>query len=149
MILFFFTQKCACDVRISDWSSDVCSSDLVEPVRAATLIPIEARRQHALRQCRGEEQWVAIQCGLHDPAQLTTQRRGFRQLLVALDLCALHADRFAPVGPISGVERTPKLGEFLATPNFRSAERRVGKECVSACRYRVSPFPYKKQKINK
>src|SRR3546814_4951303 len=60
----------------------------VEPVRAATLIPIEARRQHALRQCRGEEQWVAIQCGLHDPAQLTTQRRGFRQLLVALDLCA-------------------------------------------------------------
>src|SRR3546814_1143580 len=25
----FFTQKTAYDVRISDWSSDVCSSDLV------------------------------------------------------------------------------------------------------------------------
>src|SRR3546814_6571695 len=28
---FFFKQKSAYDVRISDWSSDVCSSDLPEP----------------------------------------------------------------------------------------------------------------------
>src|SRR3546814_7369059 len=27
-ILFFFKQKTAYEVRISDWSSDVCSSDL-------------------------------------------------------------------------------------------------------------------------
>src|SRR3546814_3919880 len=27
-ILFFFTQKTAYEMRISDWSSDVCSSDL-------------------------------------------------------------------------------------------------------------------------
>src|SRR3546814_6690147 len=27
-IVFFFKQKTAYDVRISDWSSDVCSSDL-------------------------------------------------------------------------------------------------------------------------
>src|SRR3546814_8102083 len=27
---FFFTQKAAYELRISDWSSDVCSSDLVE-----------------------------------------------------------------------------------------------------------------------
>src|SRR3546814_6579481 len=27
-ILFFFKQKTAYDMRISDWSSDVCSSDL-------------------------------------------------------------------------------------------------------------------------
>src|SRR3546814_10900263 len=27
---FFFKQKTAYDMRISDWSSDVCSSDLVE-----------------------------------------------------------------------------------------------------------------------
>src|SRR3546814_5224168 len=32
--VFFFKQKTAYEVRISDWSSDVCSSDLVE-VRAA------------------------------------------------------------------------------------------------------------------
>src|SRR3546814_2571001 len=29
-IVFFFTQKTAYEMRISDWSSDVCSSDLVE-----------------------------------------------------------------------------------------------------------------------
>src|SRR3546814_17764891 len=28
---FFFMQKSAYDMRICDWSSDVCSSDLVEP----------------------------------------------------------------------------------------------------------------------
>src|SRR3546814_18258976 len=30
MILFFFKQKTAYEMRISDWSSDVCSSDLVD-----------------------------------------------------------------------------------------------------------------------
>src|SRR3546814_8792362 len=29
--IFFFKQKTAYEMRISDWSSDVCSSDLVEP----------------------------------------------------------------------------------------------------------------------
>src|SRR3546814_7471676 len=32
-MLFFFKQKTAYEMRISDWSSDVCSSDLVEFVR--------------------------------------------------------------------------------------------------------------------
>src|SRR3546814_1845743 len=30
MSVFFFKQKTAYEVRISDWSSDVCSSDLFE-----------------------------------------------------------------------------------------------------------------------
>src|SRR3546814_6047521 len=30
---FFFKQKTAYEMRISDWSSDVCSSDLVNPMR--------------------------------------------------------------------------------------------------------------------
>src|SRR3546814_8961467 len=29
MIFFFFKQKTAYEMRISDWSSDVCSSDLI------------------------------------------------------------------------------------------------------------------------
>src|SRR3546814_1592597 len=28
-VIFFFKQKTAYEVRISDWSSDVCSSDLI------------------------------------------------------------------------------------------------------------------------
>src|SRR3546814_2577610 len=31
MIFFFFKQKTAYEMRISDWSSDVCSSDLRTP----------------------------------------------------------------------------------------------------------------------
>src|SRR3546814_5477689 len=33
-MFFFFKQKTAYEMRISDWSSDVCSSDLVWPVGA-------------------------------------------------------------------------------------------------------------------
>src|SRR3546814_5618983 len=32
MFLFFFKQKTAYEMRISDWSSDVCSSDLIQEV---------------------------------------------------------------------------------------------------------------------
>src|SRR3546814_10885831 len=34
---FFFKQKTAYDMRISDWSSDVCSSDLVVEVMRSNL----------------------------------------------------------------------------------------------------------------
>src|SRR3546814_4411014 len=32
LVFFFFQQKSAYELRISDWSSDVCSSDLYEPI---------------------------------------------------------------------------------------------------------------------
>src|SRR3546814_10125569 len=35
--IFFFKQKTAYDMRISDWSSDVCSSDLLSPSRQEIL----------------------------------------------------------------------------------------------------------------
>src|SRR3546814_3465353 len=34
-LFFFFKQKTAYELRISDWSSDVCSSDLLGPTGAA------------------------------------------------------------------------------------------------------------------
>src|SRR3546814_18489732 len=34
LVVFFFKQKTAYEVRISDWSSDVCSSDLFERAAA-------------------------------------------------------------------------------------------------------------------
>src|SRR3546814_6664096 len=41
---FFFKQKTAYEMRISDWSSDVCSSDLAavaEAVRRTKVVPIQ------------------------------------------------------------------------------------------------------------
>src|SRR3546814_3138594 len=40
MMLFCFNQKTAYEMRISDWSSDVCSSDLIGPER--NPVPIRA-----------------------------------------------------------------------------------------------------------
>src|SRR3546814_9158015 len=42
---FFFKQKTAYEMRISDWSSDVCSSDL-------RLLRVEGRGPAAGAQCR-------------------------------------------------------------------------------------------------
>src|SRR3546814_8356519 len=42
MVFFFFKQKTAYEMRISDWSSDVCSSDLVNP-RASRTVPFVAK----------------------------------------------------------------------------------------------------------
>src|SRR3546814_16427452 len=38
MLFFFFKQKTAYEMRISDWSSDVCSSDLAFDVQVAELL---------------------------------------------------------------------------------------------------------------
>src|SRR3546814_15189980 len=74
---FFFKQKTAYEVRISDWSSDVCSSDLMT-------------------------------CGSSRYRAASTMRCSGR-----------------------------------SSSSRRSEERRVGKECVSTCRSRWSPYHQK------
>src|SRR3546814_9090483 len=55
LFIFFFKQKTAYEMRISDWSSDVCSSDLLQVVqhlaalageRKAEVVPCGRRQQH-------------------------------------------------------------------------------------------------------
>src|SRR3546814_7020434 len=95
LFVFFFKQKTAYEMRISDWSSDVCSSDLPAAHEARDL---------CLALVRPEP--VRGQLGLDEAG----------------------AD---------GVDR-----DVLARPleGQRSEERRVGKECVSTCRSRWSPY---------
>src|SRR3546814_8953024 len=49
---FFFKQKTAYEMRISDWSSDVCSSDL-PPARLRQCAP-DPRDRRARARCRGD-----------------------------------------------------------------------------------------------
>src|SRR3546814_5026022 len=42
LLFFFFKQKTAYEMRISDWSSDVCSSDLVMMMAVAAGLAFEA-----------------------------------------------------------------------------------------------------------
>src|SRR3546814_1069308 len=46
MLICFFKQKTAYEMRISDWSSDVCSSDLQETA-LGTVDPAHLRRAEA------------------------------------------------------------------------------------------------------
>src|SRR3546814_5479361 len=46
-IFFFFKQKTAYEMRISDWSSDVCSSDLRPSIRRPWCAACRSRRPRA------------------------------------------------------------------------------------------------------
>src|SRR3546814_2305643 len=46
-MFFFFKQKTAYEMRISDWSSDVCSSDLVDLAREVRGQHLEIERARA------------------------------------------------------------------------------------------------------
>src|SRR3546814_1759812 len=50
--MFFFKQKTAYEVRISDWSSDVCSSDLVAMARGARVEACDDAGQPRDERCR-------------------------------------------------------------------------------------------------
>src|SRR3546814_11134486 len=52
---FFFKQKTAYDMRISDWSSDVCSSDLLRSVERGTRAAAQRDRPPALRPDRDRQ----------------------------------------------------------------------------------------------
>src|SRR3546814_3396850 len=92
LLFFFFKQKTAYEMRISDWSSDVCSSDLktfLEHIGADTTA-----------------KFVGFKCADRYYSSLDMATALHPQTLLAL----------------------------------RSEERGVGKECVSTCRSRWSPY---------
>src|SRR3546814_99595 len=65
---FFFKQKTAYEMRISDWSSDVCSSDLpVQPVPARPVpVPVLRQRQPPdLRPCHSAPSGRTNDVGKH------------------------------------------------------------------------------------
>src|SRR3546814_8838282 len=47
-LFFFFKQKTAYEMRISDWSSDVCSSDLLTVVEGTRQVPFDIARVYYL-----------------------------------------------------------------------------------------------------
>src|SRR3546814_11899651 len=101
-------------MRISDWSSDVCSSDLIET---------DAFLNEMVR-LRG------------DVSKLR------RWLLPHRDvLYALSRDDFQQIAESDSRDQYRHLnGHFDNAVDARSEERRVGKECVSTCRSRWSPY---------
>src|SRR3546814_2414926 len=52
ILLFFFKQKTAYEVRMSDWSSDVCSSDLASTLGGVSPPHLRRRRETMPRPIR-------------------------------------------------------------------------------------------------
>src|SRR3546814_16509161 len=105
-------------MRISDWSSDVCSSDLpAAEVHAVELDP-DAHRW-AERNLAG----TGVDLRLGDMAT------AFDDLLGSVDVVTCNP----PYIPLDAWE------SVAVEARDRSEARRVGKECVSTCRSRWSP----------
>src|SRR3546814_14813820 len=104
-------------MRISDWSSDVCSSDLVEHARG------DGRVGQLVDQDEAAER-VVVGVGFeHD-------RFIGRQLD---DADAVEVERLSR-------EMVERVDVDLVLGLLRSEERRGGKECVRTCRSRWSPY---------
>src|SRR3546814_13232244 len=107
-------------MRISDWSSDVCSSDLWD----------------AYGEGPPDEQGRIYRAGANDDALGVAGLFEIARLFKA----APPPDRTIAFAFWTAEERGLLGSEAYATNPIRSEERRVGKECVRTCRSRVSPY---------
>src|SRR3546814_13180366 len=125
--MFFFKQKTAYEMRISDWSSDVCSSDL-------------GRLQAAAQ--------VGLDGAVERPALGMPEHRA-RRLLLQMEEVHLAAE--APVVALFSLLQHGEVGlelllvlpagavDALELRGARSEERRVGKGGVSTGESRGGP----------
>src|SRR3546814_19366932 len=105
-------------MRIRDWSADVCSSDLLA---AEAADPANVQIQLNLSA-------LAISLGRADIAVTHLREEKL------LDTTGSHASDAAML-----TVEVDKMAENTPPRIHKSEERRVGKECVSPCRYRRSP----------
>src|SRR3546814_14260073 len=119
-------------MRISDWSSDVCSSDLDERIdRGVERLALAADIGGRLDRDRA---------GRDSLARVVLAVPG--EIVLA---CLQRADRDGPERLAGGIlDRDAGVGRTFGNVDLaidRSEERRVGKECVSTGRSRWSPSP--------
>src|SRR3546814_17200260 len=118
-LVFFDKQTTAYEMRISDRSSDVCSSVLPGAERVERDRDDQPRPgAEADRDCQHEQE--------HRPVDRVADMR----------------ERAGGDEPMTGAgarDDAPVPAHRARGPDKKSEARRVGKECVSQCRYRGSP----------
>src|SRR3546814_2563259 len=110
-LCFFFKQKTAYEMRISDWSSDVCSSDLNTPGT-----PIN-------------------EGGLNAAAIAPALRYAVDQGAFAINM----SFNGTATGQLA-VDQRAAMDHVRSNNRLRTEERRVGKACVSTCRSRWTQY---------
>src|SRR3546814_13602958 len=108
-------------MRISDWSSDLCSSDLPEPV--VQVPPVDQPLQ--VTETPAPDTVFVV-----PPVRIAENPRPVQV-----------PELGAPAPELEVVEvPAPVVAPQMQLRDVRSEERRVGKECVSTCRSRWSPY---------
>src|SRR3546814_11532679 len=110
-------------MRISDWSSDVCSSDLAIVGQRLHVPAGQLRRK--IVKCHGPSPFAKIRSCRAKSRHPSAQR--------------------LPRGISTSLDANGTLDPQSLQSESRSEERRVGTECVSTCRSRWSPSHYKKK----
>src|SRR3546814_16883426 len=106
-------------MRISDWSSDVCASDLI----AGTLLSL------ALQDYPGDLEVLVLDDGSTDGIAAAARA-------AILEFSPAMQARFHVVDLHVNAGKAKALNLGLERPE----ERRVGTECVMTCRYRGEPY---------
>src|SRR3546814_14248814 len=111
-------------MRISDWSSDVCSSDLQIQPKLETFHPAF---------------FLLRQLGMHQAATCRHPLHAaiLQQAFVAAAVTMTHTAIYH-VG--NGLKAAMGMIRKASDIVLRSEERRVGKGCVRTCRSRRSPY---------
>src|SRR3546814_17335564 len=121
-------------MRISDWSSDVCSSDLIMRIANDPVLSTAERLRGVINQLMSAydqhypHMYVYIQEEMNRIAgetsawaqQIISQTRKFERIVMGMISELIERGEMRSDIPVS----------------VRAEERRVGKECVRACRYR-------------
>src|SRR3546814_18448886 len=125
-------------MRISDWSSDVCSSDLVYPAEAA-LDAAPRPRRHALLQDLMQRAKERDLWALGHPRELGGQGLPFMAYVRINEVIGRSFWAMQALGTLS-------LPDSLMVNQHCSEERRVGKGWVSRDRSGGGPDSKKKNK---
>src|SRR3546814_15042590 len=155
LFFFFFKQKTAYEMRISDWSSDVCSSDLdvsaktkqgidtllealllqaevleltANPDRTAEGVVIEAKVERG----RGSVATVLVQRGTLHVGDVFVAGAEWGKVRALVDDRGVQVESAGPTQPVEvlGLQGTPTAGdEFVVVEHEGHTEaRRVGQE---------------------
>src|SRR3546814_16508569 len=129
----FFKQKTAYEMRISDWSSDVCSSDLIE---SSSLRQRAAGKVECARHAGNGSSCAPVADRRDAPIAVGAAKLDQRNHIILSVPCRLRR--------VSAPRRCA-AHRHRDCPAASSEESRVGKEGVRTCRSRGSPTHQKKK----